>query len=130
MPYTYRVVARRAGDGWNLHVADVGTVPARSLAAAEKAARAHIAERTGRVDDEVLVTVQPKLDVRLGDLVQQAKTANAQLFEVSAAAAAKSRKAASALRTAGLSNVDIAAVLGISDQRVSQLFGKTGKKST
>jgi predicted transcriptional regulator len=43
--------------------------------------------------------------------------------------AAQSRQAAQALRGAGLSNTDIAHLLGVSDQRVSQLFGKTGTKS-
>lgn len=128
MPYTYRVIARRVADGWNLHVADLGTVLARSLATTEKTARAHIVEKTGHSEDQVIVHVQPKLDLRLGGLVQTAKATNAELAEVTARASAKSREAAHELRSAGLSNVDIAAVLGVSDQRVSQLFGKNGKK--
>jgi hypothetical protein len=128
MPYTYRVVARRAHDGWNLHVNELGTVPARSLTVAEKTARSHIVERTGHAADEVVVVVQPKLDIRLGTLVQDAQTTNTELARLTDTAAAKSRLAATELRAAGLPNVDIAAVLGVSDQRVSQLFGKNGKK--
>lgn len=126
MPYTYRVVARRVSDGWTLHVGDLGTVVTRSLATAEKDARAHVKTVAGR--DDVIVHVQPKLDLHLGGLVWAAKDTNAQLAELTAVAAARSREAAHELRAAGLSNTDIAVVLGVSDQRVSQLFGKNGKK--
>lgn len=126
MPYSYRVVARRSPSGWTLHVADLGTVSTRSLATAEKDARAHIAVVTGR--DDVVVQIQPKLDLRLGQLVSEAQAQNAELVAATARASAKSREAANELRAAGLPNVDIAAVLGVSDQRVSQLFGKNGKK--
>ena len=128
MPYTYRVIARRTEDGWNLHVGDLGTVPARSLATAEKTARSYVVANTGRSEGEVIVHVQPKLDLRLGEVVQEARATSAQLAELTALAAARSRGAAEQLRSAGMSNADIAVVLGVSDQRVSQLFGKNGKK--
>ncbi len=129
MPSHHRVTARRHTDGWHLVIPDFGTIPTRSLATAEKTARAHIAANTGRPEDELVVTIQPKLDVRLGEAVQRAKTAQTELARLSATAATQSRQAAQALREAGLSNTDIAHVLGVSDQRVSQLFGKTGAKS-
>jgi hypothetical protein len=126
MPHTHRVIARRAPNGWTLHVSDLGTTSTRSLTTAEKDARAHILATTGQ--DDVIVQVQPKLDLRLGELVQDARTKAAELAELTTVVAARSREAAEALRSAGMSNVDIASVLGISDQRVSQLFGKNGKK--
>jgi DNA-directed RNA polymerase specialized sigma subunit len=124
MPYTYRVVARRAPSGWTLHVADLGTATTRSLATAEKDARAHILAVTGQ--DDAIVHVQPKLQLHLGQLADEARQASAELAEATVRVSAKSREAANELRSAGLSNVDIAAVLGVSEQRVSQLFGKVG----
>lgn len=126
MPYTYRVIARRSPSGWTLHVGDLGTTSTRSLATAEKDARTHILATSGR--DEVIVHVQPKLDLRLGEVVSEAQRLSAERARVDAQASAKSREAANELRSAGLSNVDIAHVLGVSEQRVSQLFGKNGKK--
>jgi hypothetical protein len=126
MPHTYRTIARRSPNGWTLHVGDLGTTSTRSLATAEKDARAHILATAGQ--DDVIVHVQPKLDLRLGEVVQDARTKAAELAELTTLVAAKSREAAEALRTAGLSNVDIAHVLGVSEQRVSQLFGKVGTK--
>lgn len=127
MPHTYRVIARRAPSGWTLHVADLGTTSTRSLATAEKDARAHIQAVTGR--DDVIVQIHPKLDLRLGELVSEARARAAELAELTTLVATKSRDAAWQLQEAGLSNVDIAVVLGISEQRVSQLFGKVGKKA-
>lgn len=126
MPYTYRVIARRSPSGWTLHVGDLGTTSTRSLATAGKDARTHILATSGR--DEVIVHVQPKLDLRLGEVVSEAQRLSAERARVDAQASAKSREAANELRSAGLSNVDIAHVLGVSEQRVSQLFGKNGKK--
>lgn len=126
MAQTYRAVARRSPSGWTLHVGEFGTVSTRSLATAERDAREHVLACTGR--DDAVVTVQPKLDLRLGGLVQEARTKGAELAELTTLVAAKTREAANELRSAGLSNVDIAHVLGVSEQRVSQLFGKVGKK--
>jgi hypothetical protein len=126
MPHTYRTIARRAPSGWTLHVGDLGTTTTRSLATAEKDARAHIQAVTGRED--VIVQIQPKLDLRLGELVSETRTKATELAELTTLVATKSRAAAEELRTAGLSNVDIAAVLGVSEQRVSQLFGKVGRR--
>jgi hypothetical protein len=107
---------------------DLGTVSTRSLATAEKDAREHVLARTGQ--DDVIVQVQPKLDLRLGGLVMDARTKAAELAELTTLVAARTREAANELRSAGLSNVDIAHVLGVSEQRVSQLFGKVGAKKS
>jgi predicted XRE-type DNA-binding protein len=132
MPHTYRVIARRTGASWVLHVLSpagtVGTTSTRSLATAEKDARAHIAAVTDHRGDDVIVQLQPKLELQLGEMVQDARNASARLTELMAEVGAKSRAVAAHLRDAGLSNADIAVVLGVSEQRVSQLFGKTGKK--
>jgi predicted XRE-type DNA-binding protein len=132
MPHTYRVIARRTGTSWILHVLSpsgtVGTTSTRSLATAEKDARAHIAAVTDHRGDDVRIQLQPKLELQLGEMVQDARNASARLTELMAEVGAKSRSTATHLRDAGLSNADIAVVLGVSEQRVSQLFGKTGKK--
>jgi hypothetical protein len=126
MAQTYRAVARRGPSGWTLHVAEFGTVSTRSLATAERDAREHVLACTGL--DDAAVHVQPKLDLRLGELVQEARVKAAELAELTTTVAAKTREAAHELRAAGLSNTDIAHMLGVSDQRVSQLFGKAGTK--
>lgn len=126
MPRTYRVIARRSPSGWTLHVGDLGTTTTRSLATAEKDARAHVLAVTGQ--DDAIVQVHPKLELQLGELVSRARARSAELAELTALVAASTREAASELRSAGLSNVDIAHVLGVSEQRVSQLFGKVGTK--
>ncbi len=126
----HRVIARRDPEGgWVLHIPNVGMVAARSLGVAAKNAMARIAQETGTPEEQVGVVIQPKLDVRLGEVIQRAKAGQAELAKLSASVAAQSRQAAQALRGAGLSNTDIAHLLGVSDQRVSQLFGKTGTKS-
>src|SRR5688500_965914 len=126
MSHAYRVIARHVQGGWTLHVGQLGTTPTRSLATAEKDARAHIAAVTGQ--DDATVHIQPKLALHLGEIVQEARARGAELAELTTLVAAKSREAAEALRAAGLSNVDVAHVLGVSEQRVSQLFGKVGTK--
>lgn len=126
MPHTYRAIARHSPSGWTLHVGELGTTSTRSLATAEKDARAHVLAVTGQ--DDVVVQVHPKLDLRLGELVSRARARSTELAELTALVARLTRETAHELRTAGLSNVDIAHVLGVSEQRVSQLFGKVGTK--
>jgi DNA-directed RNA polymerase specialized sigma subunit len=123
---TYRITARRAPTGWNLHIPDIGVAPAKSLATAEKTAKTYIAAQTGATEAEMAVTIQPKLDITLGQAVQEARAAVEAMATAQTEAATKSRQVAAQLREAGLNNGDIAIVLGVSEQRVSQLFGKTG----
>jgi len=125
----FRVTARRVDAGWSMGVAELGVVTSRTLAAAERAVVAFVCEQLELEPVDVAVVVQPKLDVALGAAVVDARAAMRVLAEQTVVTAARSREVASRLRDAGVAGVDIAALLGVSEQRVSQLLGKTGRKA-
>lgn len=128
---TYTVTAKRWAHGWELHIDDVGVTQARSLSVAESTAREYIAFALDIEDENSIdVKVVPQLDP---ELTRQIRTARE---EVNAAArkqeeaASKQRAIAKRLSSTGLTGREIATLLDLSPQRVSQLLGKTGTEST
>jgi len=122
---TYDVRAKRWEHGWELHIGDVGVTQSRSLWDAEMMARDLISRRQGVPGDSFEVTVTPEIGGGLDEQTREARDAVTAADRAQRTAAAQSRETARQLRRAGLSGRDIAKVLNVSPQRVSQLL-KTG----
>lgn len=121
---TYQASAVREGNWW---LVTVPAVPGafsqvRRLNQVEDAIREAIAF-VAQID-QADVEVQVKVDLPDGVLerAEQSRAAVHQLEQAQRDAAALSRDAARALVDAGLSGYDVATVLGVSPQRVSQLI--------
>lgn len=115
---TYRVTAKRWDEGWELHVADLGVTQAKSLALADR----EVADYIESMTDETKFDVH--LDIELGAFagkVEDLRTAQRTVAEAQSELAARSRTLVEDFRGAGMSGDDIAKVLKISPQRVSQL---------
>ncbi len=121
----YNVRAKRWEHGWELHITDVGVTQSRSLWDAEAMARDLISRREGVPADSFGVTITPEVGGGLDEQTRAAREAVTEADRAQRRAAAQSREAARRLRQAGLSGRDIAKVLDVSPQRVSQLL-KTG----
>jgi DNA-directed RNA polymerase specialized sigma subunit len=123
MSRTYAVDARRWEHGWELHVQGVGVTQSRSLHSASRIAREYISLAKGISDESTIeVEIRPHIDDALGDEVIAARKAVHELAERQREVAALSRAAAKNLALSGLSGADIAVVLEVSPQRVSQLL--------
>lgn len=126
MTDSYTVTAKRWPRGWELHIDGVGVTQTPSLATAEAIAREYIAFALDLDDENAFdVDVVPQLDK---EPAQQVKLARAQVKEAERQqreAAAKQREVARNLSASGLSGREIATVLGVSAQRVSQLIGSS-----
>lgn len=121
MSTTYRVSARRWEHGWELHISGVGVTQSRTLAGAKRMVRDYLALDLGGDPDSYDVDVEVALEGEL-EAVAEARRAVRRAEQELQAAAAQSRKVAQDLRAAGLSGPDIATVMGVSTQRVSQLM--------
>ena len=119
---TYEVKARRWKHGWELHIPGVGVTQSRNLGEAETMVRDYIETLTGVDATDVKVVVIAEVGGGLDQEAQAAREAVAAADRATRAAAARSRKVARELKQAGLSGRDIAAILRVSAQRVSQLL--------
>lgn len=117
---TYEVVARRWALGWELHIQGVGVTQSHRLTEAEAMVRDYIVMDLGEHDFEVEIT--PEMSPGIDREIHRARKATADAAEVVEAAAKRSRDVARRLRDEGLTGRDIAIVLGVSPQRVSQLL--------
>jgi DNA-directed RNA polymerase specialized sigma subunit len=119
---SYNVTAKRWKRGWELHIEGVGVTQSRSLADAETMVRDYIESLTGADTSADTIAIAPEVGGGLDEEAHEAREAVAAADRVTREAAARSRKVARDLKDAGLSGRDIAAVLRISAQRVSQLL--------
>lgn len=120
---TFKVTAKRWAFGWELHVEGVGVTQSRTLLSAEDMAREYIALDLDIDDEDSFdVEITPELD---GSLIAEAEAARLAVREAEQRqreAAALSRLASRHLKESGLKGEDIAAILHVSKQRVSQLL--------
>lgn len=125
MTSPYTVTAKRWQLGWELHVEGLGVTQSRSLASAGRMAREYIAAMLD-LDDEDAIAVQlvPELDTETTAEVQATRAATRRAEQARHEAAQRARTLVQHLQASGLSKSDVAVVLGVSTQRVSQL-GKT-----
>ncbi len=119
---TYNVTARRWKRGWELHIEGVGVTQSRSLGEAETMVRDYVESLTGADVRESVVVIAAEVGGGLDEEARAAREAVAAADRATREAAARSRKVARDLRDAGLSGRDIAAILKVSAQRVSQLL--------
>jgi DNA-directed RNA polymerase specialized sigma subunit len=118
----YDVTARHWKHGWELHIEGVGVTQSRNLAEAETMVRDYVESLTGVDASDAEVTISPEVGDGLDEEARAAREAVAAADRATREAAARSRRVACDLRRAGLSGRDIAAVLQVSAQRVSQLL--------
>lgn len=128
MSDVYTVTAKRWAHGWELHIEGVGVTQTGTLSKAESVAREYISFALD-IDDmnSFDVDVVPQLDAILSGEIKKARSQVREAQKKQREAAAKQREVAKVLETSGLSGREIAAVLGMTPQRVSQLIGKSAK---
>jgi hypothetical protein len=119
---TYTVIAKRWERGWELHIDGIGVTQSRALNDAEAMVRDYIALDTGAAPDSFNVEIVPEVGGSVDDEARAARRAVIAADKAQRAAAAMSRDVAGKLSSAGLSGREIAVVLKISPQRVSQLL--------
>jgi hypothetical protein len=119
---TYNVIARHWKRGWELHIEGVGVTQCRNLAEAETMVRDYVESLTGADAGNATVVISPEVGGGLDEQARAAREATATADRATREAAAQARKSARDLRAAGLSGRDIAAILRVSAQRVSQLL--------
>jgi DNA-binding CsgD family transcriptional regulator len=129
--HVYRVIVTREGDAWLADVPELEGAHtfARTLPALDRAVREVVVMAVDRPDED-MPALQLAYDYRTGDpdidvTATEIRTLREQAGQLSATAAARTGAAAALLVDRGLSVRDIAAILGISPQRVSQLTGTT-----
>jgi predicted XRE-type DNA-binding protein len=126
---TYHVTATPWEHGWELDIDGVGVTQSRSLGDAELMIRDLIARRTDTPAGEVEIAIDVDIP-GLSPTAAEARKAVADAEEAQRTAAALSRAAANSLIEAGLSGRDVARVLKVSPQRVSQLVHSHGTNSS
>ena len=119
---TYKVRAKRWARGWELHIDGVGVTQSHGLADAAGMARSYIAMTKNVPADSFTVDVVPEVGDGLDQAATEARDAVRAAEEAQRGAAARSRSVARQLKEKGLTGRDIAALLHLSPQRVSQLL--------
>ena len=117
---TYTAHARKWDGGWELHIDGVGVTQSRTLRDAERMVRSYVSMDTGEDRDSFVVEILPDL-AGLENQVRQVRETTARAEAAQRKAATMTRTVVRSLKARGLSGNDIAAVLKVSPQRVSQL---------
>lgn len=119
------VTAQRWEQGWELHLYDVRgpltVLPTRRLSRAQRLVREYVACADGIDPATVEVGITVLFDNGLDEEIAAVRADLEHAERAQREAAARSRRLALLLREAGLSGADIAVVLRVSPQRVSQL---------
>lgn len=121
MSALYNVHARRWAHGWELHIDGVGVTQSRNLTAAEDMVRDYIALDLGVEPHSFDVVITPEVGDGLDEDVEAVRRKIREAEQAQMLAAERSRALVRRLALEGLSGKDIAKVLGVSPQRVSQL---------
>lgn len=116
----YSVIARKWDGGWELHIEGVGVTQADRLGVAEEMVRDYL--DVMNLNPEADIDITYELGDGLDAEVAEARTATQAAVEQQATAAAKTRTVARKLKRRQFSNREIAAVMRVSEQRVSQLL--------
>ncbi|WP_461145700.1 hypothetical protein [Salinifilum aidingensis] len=129
--HQYAATATREGEWWIVQVGELGTTQGRSVAEARTMARDLAATVLDVPLTDVDVTVTFEVGGALEQEVQQAREATyeAELAQAEAARRYPYRKVVADMKASGLSGADIAAILELSPQRVSQLAKQTPDQS-
>lgn len=120
---TYQVTAKRWARGWELHIDGIGVTQSHGMRDAEPMVRDYIALALDVDPNSFAVEITPQLGSGLDEEIRDARAATAEAATTLEAAAKRARQTARRLKNEkGLSGRDIAAILGVSPQRVSQLL--------
>lgn len=120
---TYQVTARRWELGWELHIDGIGVTQAATLASAGRMVGDYIAALTGTNPGEIAVDYRIELDDELAAEIEAAREASREAEQLQREAAARWRAVARQLsKDQRMTGSDVAAVLDVSPQRVSQLL--------
>jgi len=119
---TYEVHAKRWSRGWELYIDGVGVTQSHGLADAAGMARSYIAMTKNVQADSLRIDVVPEVGDGLDQAATEAREAVRAAEEAQRGAAARSRSVARQLKEMGLTGKDIASLLHLSPQRVSQLL--------
>ncbi len=126
----YRVRATPWAYGWELDIPGVGVTQSRNLRAAEAIVRDYIRLDLGKAEAaKCRVTIVPTIEGATVD-IDNIRSLQSQAERMQAEAASASRALAARLRNAGATGADIAHLLGVSAQRVSQLLKDTTASTT
>lgn len=117
----FTATATRESKWWVVEVDGVGTTQGRSAAEARAMAKDLVAAMLDVPEDDIEVAVMFEVPGALGQEVREAQEATLEAALAQEQAAIKSRGAVARLKAEGLTGTDIAAVLDLSPQRVSQL---------
>jgi hypothetical protein len=118
---TYEVVAKRWRHGWELHIQGLGVTQSHSLADAEAMAREYIVLDLDVPEDAFDVKITPQVGGGVDQQIERTRSEIANAAQAQRRAAESSRALVHQLRMMGLSGKDMAVVLGVTPQRVSQL---------
>lgn len=122
MTKTYIVTAKRWRRGWELHIDGVGVTQVKRLNDAEAMVRDFIALDLEVAPESFDVEITPSVSPDVDRAIKAAKVATEQAEQAQESAAASTREVAGSLKEEGLSGREIAALLKVSPQRVSQIL--------
>lgn len=116
------VTARRWEHGWELEIDPDNITQARALEAAAQQVRDYLSTLHPEQDySHTEVHIEPELGP-IGAEVTAARAATQEAHERQTSAARRTRAVVAALNAEGYSGTDIAAILGVTRSRVSQLL--------
>lgn len=118
---TYTARAHKWAKGWELHIEDVGVTQCRSLATAEQQVRDYLTTLLDIDATDAEITIVPEINKTLANKITRSRKDSEKAAELQRRAAEESRQIVAELHHSGYSGTDIAALLGISTGRVSQL---------
>lgn len=118
----YDVAAKRWKHGWELHIDGLGVTQSKTLATAEEMVRDYIESMTDfAVPANAIITISPDLGT-IGHEVARMRDLYAQADRSEREASRTKLQIVGELRKSGYSVTDMAAVLGVTRARVSQLL--------
>ena len=124
MNTTHIVHAKRWTHGWELHIEGVGVTQSNTLSNAADTVREYVGMLEDRdASGDTVELISDELPDDVNKRIADARRAAAELMERQRTVGANQRAIASDLVTrCGLKGADVAALLGVSPQRASQLI--------
>lgn len=122
-------IAQRSGAWWSVRVPDMAGIFTQARRLDQVPQMVIDAIRTMEEDDDLEVSVQvvPMIDPASDTVAAQARATSEQASRMQDEARAAARTAVRVLRAEGLSTRDVASMLGVSPQRVSQIAHASGE---
>ncbi|MGH3462959.1 MAG: TrfB-related DNA-binding protein [Kribbellaceae bacterium] len=119
----YSATVVRESRWWVITVAGIGVTQARRLSEVEAQAAGLVEATTG--DANAVITADVRLPAGTRREVAEARRLTAAAAQAQLDAAERTRAAVRHLLESGMSQADVATILGVSRQRVTQLAGRS-----